>query len=235
MTDHCRSHRHAPRSRRTCPPTSSTTSTASSSTRVDGDTFDVLDPVSERDLRCRPRPARRPTSTSPSPPPARAFTDGPVAADDAARAVAHPAPDRRHRRVPDARLAELETFDSGLPITQALGQARRAAENFRFFADLIVAQADDAYKVPGAPDQLRQPQADRRRRAHHAVEHAVHARVAGSSAPALATGNTVVLKPAEFTPLSASLWAGDLRGGRAARRACSTSSTASARRPATRW
>src|SRR3546814_8231639 len=26
--------------------------------------------------------------------------------------------------------------------------------------------------------------------------------------PALATGNTVVLKPAEFTPLSASLWAG---------------------------
>ncbi|MDF2916192.1 MAG: 5-carboxymethyl-2-hydroxymuconate semialdehyde dehydrogenase, partial [Microbacterium sp.] len=27
-------------------------------------------------------------------------------------------------------------------------------------------------------------------------------------APALATGNTVVLKPAEFTPLSASLWAG---------------------------
>src|SRR5690606_21966626 len=27
-------------------------------------------------------------------------------------------------------------------------------------------------------------------------------------APAIATGNTVVLKPAEFTPLSASLWAG---------------------------
>uniref|UniRef100_UPI002456C914 aldehyde dehydrogenase family protein n=2 Tax=Nocardia abscessus TaxID=120957 RepID=UPI002456C914 len=27
-------------------------------------------------------------------------------------------------------------------------------------------------------------------------------------APALATGNTVVLKPAELTPLSASLWAG---------------------------
>jgi 5-carboxymethyl-2-hydroxymuconic-semialdehyde dehydrogenase len=26
----------------------------------------------------------------------------------------------------DARLAELESFDSGLPITQALGQARRA-------------------------------------------------------------------------------------------------------------
>ena len=49
----------------------------------------------------------------------------------------------------DQRLAELETFDTGLPITQALGQAQRAAENFRFFADLIVAQTDDAYQVPG--------------------------------------------------------------------------------------
>ena len=34
-----------------------------------------------------------------------------------------------------ARIAELETFDTGLPVTQARGQAARAAENFRFFAD----------------------------------------------------------------------------------------------------
>ena len=42
----------------------------------------------------------------------------------------------------DARLAELETFDTGLPITQARGQALRAAENFRFFAErsLLVRQ-----------------------------------------------------------------------------------------------
>lgn len=107
----------------------------------------------------------------------------------------------------DARLAELESFDSGLPITQALGQAQRAAENFRFFADLIVAQADDAYKVPGRQINYvnRKPKG-----------------VAGlitpwntpfmleswKLAPALASGCTVVLKPAEFTPLSASLWAG---------------------------
>ncbi len=117
----------------------------------------------------------------------------------------------------DARLAELETFDTGLPITQALGQARRAAENFRFFADLIVAQADDAYTVPGSQLNYvnRKPIG-----------------VAGlitpwntpfmleswKLAPALATGNTVVLKPAEFTPLSASLWAEIFRGGRRARR-----------------
>jgi 5-carboxymethyl-2-hydroxymuconic-semialdehyde dehydrogenase len=106
----------------------------------------------------------------------------------------------------DARLAELETFDTGLPITQALGQAQRAAENFRFFADLIVAQSDETYKVPGRQVNYvnRKPKG-----------------VAGlitpwntpfmleswKLAPALASGCTVVLKPAEFTPLSASLWA----------------------------
>jgi 5-carboxymethyl-2-hydroxymuconic-semialdehyde dehydrogenase len=106
----------------------------------------------------------------------------------------------------DARLAEFETYDTGLPITQALGQAQRAAENFRFFADLIVAQADDTYKVPG-------------RQVNYVNRKPVG--VAGlitpwntpfmleswKLAPALASGCTVVLKPAEFTPLSASLWA----------------------------
>ena len=105
----------------------------------------------------------------------------------------------------DERLAAFESFDSGLPITQALGQARRAAENFRFFADLIVAQTDDVYKVPG-------------RQINYVNRKPIG--VAGlitpwntpfmleswKLAPALATGNTVVLKPAEFTPLSASLW-----------------------------
>ncbi|HHT12385.1 MAG TPA: 5-carboxymethyl-2-hydroxymuconate semialdehyde dehydrogenase [Propionibacterium sp.] len=105
----------------------------------------------------------------------------------------------------DAELAAMESFDTGLPITQARGQARRAAENFRFFADLIVAQRDEAYKVPGMQVNYvnRKPVG-----------------VAGlitpwntpfmleswKLAPALASGCTVVLKPAEFTPLSASLW-----------------------------
>ncbi|MDR4533091.1 5-carboxymethyl-2-hydroxymuconate semialdehyde dehydrogenase [Glutamicibacter sp. PS] len=104
------------------------------------------------------------------------------------------------------RLAEMETFDTGLPITQAKGQAQRAAENFRFFADLIVAQQDNALKVPGSQINYvnRKPIG-----------------VAGlitpwntpfmleswKLAPSIASGCTVVLKPAEFTPLSASLWA----------------------------
>ncbi|MCW4458556.1 5-carboxymethyl-2-hydroxymuconate semialdehyde dehydrogenase [Microbacterium sp. MPKO10] len=105
------------------------------------------------------------------------------------------------------RLAELESFDSGLPITQALGQARRAAENFRFFADLIVAQADDAYKVPGKQINYvnRKPIGVAGLITPWNTPFMLESWKLG---PALATGNTVVLKPAEFTPLSASLWAG---------------------------
>src|SRR5690606_25127516 len=101
----------------------------------------------------------------------------------------------------DAELAELETFDTGLPITQPLGQAQPAAENFRFFAGLIVAGRGDTYQVPGAQVSC------------------VHRKAVGVAglitpwntpfmlsswklAPALASGCTVVLKPAEFTPLS---------------------------------
>ena len=100
-------------------------------------------------------------------------------------------------------IAALETFDTGLPITQAKGQAARAAENFRYFADVIVAQHEEAFSQPGQLGYvLRKP-----------------AGVAGlitpwntpfmleswKLAPALASGCTVVLKPAEWTPLSASL------------------------------
>lgn len=105
----------------------------------------------------------------------------------------------------EKRLAELETFDTGLPITQALGQARRAAENFRYFADVIVALGEEAYRVGDAFQ-------------NYVVRAPVG--VAGlitpwntpfmleswKLAPALASGCSVVLKPAEWSPLSASLW-----------------------------
>jgi 5-carboxymethyl-2-hydroxymuconic-semialdehyde dehydrogenase len=102
------------------------------------------------------------------------------------------------------RIAELETFDTGLPVTQARGQAARAAENFRFFADVIVTLHEDAFRTGTSQlgYVLRKP-----------------AGVAGlitpwntpfmletwKLAPALAAGCPVVLKPAEWTPLSASL------------------------------
>ncbi|MGF3056939.1 5-carboxymethyl-2-hydroxymuconate semialdehyde dehydrogenase [Microbacterium sp. YY-01] len=173
---------------------------------VDGETFDVLNPATNtayiRAASGNNKDIDRAVAAART-----AFTDGPwprMLPRERSR-ILHRIADIVESR--DARLAELESFDSGLPITQALGQARRAAENFRFFADLIVAQMDDAFKVPGRQINYvnRKPKG-----------------VAGlitpwntpfmleswKLAPALATGNTVVLKPAEFTPLSASLWAG---------------------------
>ncbi len=171
---------------------------------VSGKRFEVLDPVSNRpyataaagqkeDIDLAARAAKRAFEHGPWPrmlPRARARVLNTVA--DLVEAE-------------DRKLAEFESFDTGLPITQALGQAQRAAENFRFFADLIVAQSDDAYKVGDQQINYvnRKP-----------------AGVAGlitpwntpfmleswKLAPALASGCTVVLKPAEFTPLSASLW-----------------------------
>ncbi|GAA3692799.1 5-carboxymethyl-2-hydroxymuconate semialdehyde dehydrogenase [Zhihengliuella alba] len=172
---------------------------------IGGETFDVLDPVTNQ-----------PYATAASG--QKADVDAAVAAAREAF-VNGPWPRMKAReranvlyRIADAvveqedRLAELETFDTGLPITQARGQAKRAAENFRFFADLIVAQHDNAFKVPGSQVNYvnRKPIG-----------------VAGlitpwntpfmleswKLAPSIASGCTVVLKPAEFTPLSASLWA----------------------------
>ncbi len=81
------------------------------------------------------------------------------------------------------RIAAMETFDTGLPITQAKGQAARAAENFRYFADVIVAQHEEAFSPPGQLGYVL-PQAGRGGRADHAVEHAVHARVVEARARA---------------------------------------------------
>src|SRR5215831_6523370 len=163
---------------------------------VGGKTFDVIEPTSNRvyvkaaagqseDINLAVAAAQR------------AFDNGKwsrASARDRARVLGRIA-DRVEAQ--DRRLAELETFDTGLPITQALGQAQRAAENFRFFADVIVAQADDAYTVPG-------------RQLNYVNRKPVG--VAGlitpwntpfmleswKLAPALASGCTVVLKPAEF-------------------------------------
>src|SRR5690348_11941833 len=172
---------------------------------VGGETFDVLDPVSNESY-VQAAAGQKADIDLAVAAAKRAFGSGPwpkMLPRQRSR-ILHTVADLIEAR--DQRLAELETFDTGLPITQALGQAQRAAENFRFFADLIVAQADDTYQVPG-------------RQVNY-----VHRKPVGVAglitpwntpfmleswklAPALASGCTVVLKPAEFTPLSASLWA----------------------------
>jgi 5-carboxymethyl-2-hydroxymuconic-semialdehyde dehydrogenase len=168
-----------------------------------GEVFDVLEPATNRvyaqcsagqvaDMNRAVAAARQ------------AFVDGPwpgLKARDRARILNRIADAIEAR---DSKLAEWEAFDTGLPITQARGQAHRAAENFRFFADLIVALHEDAYRV--GDEQL-----------NYVVRQPVG--VAGlitpwntpfmletwKLAPALASGCTVVLKPAEWSPLSASL------------------------------
>jgi 5-carboxymethyl-2-hydroxymuconic-semialdehyde dehydrogenase len=116
--------------------------------------------------------------------------------------ILHGIADAIERR--DEQIAEFEAWDTGLPISQARGQARRAAENFRFFADVMVGLGEETFRVGQSQLNytLREP-----------------AGVAGlitpwntpfmleswKLAPSLAAGCAVILKPAEWTPLSASL------------------------------
>ncbi|CUB21562.1 NAD/NADP-dependent betaine aldehyde dehydrogenase [Bacillus subtilis] len=100
-------------------------------------------------------------------------------------------------------IAVLEALDTGLPISQTKKMTARAAENFRFYARMVQTKLHgEAYPVDGeflnytvyqplgvvglitpwnAPFMLE----------------------TWKVAPALATGNTVVLKPAELSPLTA--------------------------------
>ena len=169
---------------------------------ADGATFDVADPVTNVPYASvaagGPRDIDRAVAAA-----AEAFTAGPwpgLPARARAGLLSRIADGIEARA---DRIAELETFDTGLPITQARGQAARAAENFRFFADLAVTLHEDAFRASNQFGYvIRKP-----------------AGVAGlitpwntpfmletwKLAPALASGCTVVLKPAEWTPLSASL------------------------------
>ncbi len=169
---------------------------------ADGVTFGVADPVTNR-VYAQVAAGGTEDVDRAVEAAATAFTDGPWPG------MAARARGRVLNKIADAiearaeEIALLEMFDTGLPVTQAKGQAARAAENFRFFADVIVAQHEDAFSSPGQLGYvLRRPVG-----------------VAGlitpwntpfmletwKLAPALASGCTVVLKPAEWTPLSASL------------------------------
>ncbi|MEU4579772.1 5-carboxymethyl-2-hydroxymuconate semialdehyde dehydrogenase [Nonomuraea sp. NPDC023979] len=170
---------------------------------VSGATFTALEPATNRPYLTVA--AGGPEDVSAAVSAARkAFTDGPwprMTGEERAavlRAIAAAIETR------DESIAALECRDTGLPIAQARGQARRAAQNFRFFADVITTLGEDVYRVGSA--QL-----------NYVVRKPVG--VAGlitpwntpfmletwKLAPALAAGCPVVLKPAEWSPLSAGL------------------------------
>lgn len=104
-------------------------------------------------------------------------------------------------------LAALETLDTGIPIRQTRGQVERAAENFRFFAELSAQITGEVFPHPP-----------------HFQNHTVRQPIGVAAlitpwntplmlatwkiAPCLAAGNTAVLKPAEWSPLTADRLAG---------------------------
>ncbi|SEA33995.1 5-carboxymethyl-2-hydroxymuconic-semialdehyde dehydrogenase [Thalassobacillus cyri] len=100
-------------------------------------------------------------------------------------------------------LAPLESYDTGLPIFLTKKMVSRASKNFRFYAEMVSSRmVGDAYQVD---DQF--------------LNYTIHKPVGIAGlitpwnapfmletwkiAPALATGNTVILKPAEWSPLTA--------------------------------
>jgi 5-carboxymethyl-2-hydroxymuconic-semialdehyde dehydrogenase len=100
-------------------------------------------------------------------------------------------------------ISYLESLDTGLPISQTKKQATRAAENFQFYAEMVksrmvgeVYQVDEnfinytIYKPVGVAGLI-------------TPWNAPFMLETWKVAPALATGNTVVLKPAEWSPLTA--------------------------------
>lgn len=103
-------------------------------------------------------------------------------------------------------LAMADTRDMGKPITQARHDVNRSSWNVRFFADHARLSTSDTYPMDSG---------------HHAYARFDPAGVAVAIspwnfplmlgtwkvAPALAWGNTVVMKPAEDTPVSATIWA----------------------------
>jgi len=100
-------------------------------------------------------------------------------------------------------IARLEAIDTGLPISQTRNMAARAASNFRFYAKMVESRLHgDAYQVD-----------------NEFINYTIYKPLGviglitpwnapfmletWKVAPALATGNTVILKPAELSPLTA--------------------------------
>ncbi|HZF16803.1 MAG TPA: aldehyde dehydrogenase [Steroidobacteraceae bacterium] len=104
-----------------------------------------------------------------------------------------------------AEFARAESDDTGKPLKLAAAlDIPRAVSNFRFFADAAGQFATEAHAVPGAAINytLRQPLG---------VVACISPwnlplyLLSWKVAPALATGNCVIAKPSEFTPLTAAL------------------------------
>lgn len=100
-----------------------------------------------------------------------------------------------------ADLAKLETLNNGKPFGQAKGDVAMAARHFEYFAGLADKIQGSTIAVPGnrLDYTLREPLGVT---AHIVPWNYPLVMAARSIAPALAAGNTVVAKPASYTPLT---------------------------------
>jgi len=100
-----------------------------------------------------------------------------------------------------ADLARLETMNNGKPLGQAKGDVAMAARHFEFFAGLADKIQGNTIPVPSnrLDYTLKEPLGVT---AHVVPWNYPLVMAARSIAPALAAGNTVVAKPASFTPIT---------------------------------
>jgi aldehyde dehydrogenase (NAD+) len=98
-------------------------------------------------------------------------------------------------------IGELETVDTGKPLSQALGDVETAARYFEYYAGL--ADKHRGATIPQAEGMfaytLREPYGVI---GHITPWNSPLNQMSRGVAPSLATGNTVVVKPSELTPLS---------------------------------
>jgi acyl-CoA reductase-like NAD-dependent aldehyde dehydrogenase len=165
-----------------------------------GDTLEIVNPATAEVLTTTPaggsedveravRAARR------------AFEDGPwprMERSERAKLL-HRFADRIDERIDD--LFRLETLNNGRPVRETRAQVGRLPEWFRYNASLLLAERTDVIPMPGPYLNylLRHPigVCGQLTPFNHPLMI-----LAKSLAPALATGNTVVIKPSELTPLT---------------------------------
>lgn len=166
----------------------------------DGRTFETIDPSTEETIAAIPRGGPRDVDDAVAA--AREAFAGPwrrVTPDERARLLYQVARELERRR---EEFAELETRDTGKPLSFAREEISGCARYFDYYAG--AADKVHGETIPLGPDYLdytvREPLGVT---AHITPWNVPLSMVCRGLAPALATGNTAVVKPAEQTPLTA--------------------------------
>ncbi|MFD9791565.1 aldehyde dehydrogenase [Streptomyces sp. NPDC059070] len=171
--------------------------------RASATAFTDLSPIDGRPLASIARGAA-PEADAAVQAAANAFPDW-AATPPAERArLLHAIADGVHKRLDE--LAQVETADNGALLrSHRVGVMPRVAHNFRFFADRLLSLAHPDFATRGHTNQVAWRPAGPC--ALITPWNAPLMLATWKVAPALAAGNTVVLKPAEWSPLTASLLA----------------------------